>query len=219
MENWHKRFTLSTGCLALSLFVFHPTVFAEEALTIDDLGLTPDIDRREVKIDGIDTENFEIGVSGGLFSVEDFETNPIVVTSLTYHITEDFFAQARYAQSELGESSFDRLSGGASLLGTEDDQITFYDLSLGYNMFPGEAFIFDRWAVNSSFYLVGGVGSTEFAGSERFTINAGVGYQLIANDFLSFNVQVRDHMFDTEITGSKKTTHNVEMSAGLSVFF
>ena len=205
---------LRAGLLSISL----PS-FAEESLSIEDLGLTPVIERREVKIAGIDTENFEIGVSGGLLSVEDFESNTLTVANLTYHITEDFFAQARYGQSTLGESSFDRLSGGASLLGNEEDDISFYDLSLGINIFPGEAFIWDRWAVNSSFYLIGGVGSTNFASSERFTVNAGVGYRLIANDFLSFNFQVRDHVFDTEITGVKKSTHNIEMTAGLSIFF
>lgn len=230
MESWHQRIalkyqsTLAKGsllcrCAALCLVSSSLPASAEETLSIEDLGLTPTIERREVKISGIDTENFEIGISGGLFAVEDFESNPLTVAQLTYHITEDFFAQARYAQSNLGESSFDRLSGGASLLGTEDDQITFYDLSLGVNIFPGEAFIWDRWAVNSTFYLIGGVGSTEFAASERFTVNAGVGYRLIANDFLSFNFQVRDHVFDTEITGVKKSTHNIEMTAGLSIFF
>lgn len=230
METWYQCIALTgakvikkTGvihrCVAIGLLGFNLPAFAEETLTIEDLELTPPIERREVKIAGIDTENFEIGVSGGLFSVEDFETNPITIAHLTYHITEDFFAQARYAQSELGESSFDRLSGGASLLGSADGEVSFYDLSLGINLFPGEAFILNHWAVNSSFYFIGGVGSTAFAETDRFTVNAGVGYRMIANDFMSFNFQVRDHVFDTEITGSKKTTHNIELSAGLSIFF
>lgn len=223
METRHQRFTLTmTGlCIALGLLLtaLSSSAFAEDELTIDDLGLTPDIDRREVKLAGIDTENFEIGISGGLLSVEDFETNTVTIAHLTYHITEDFFAEARYGQSSLGESSFDRLSGGANLLGNTETDLTFYDLSVGINLFPGEAFLWDRWAVNSSFYLIGGVGSTEFAASDRFTVNAGVGYKVIANDFMSFNVQVRDHIFDTEITGTEKTTHNIELTAGFSVFF
>ncbi len=227
METWYQRkfvrpikqTSLVCRGAALGLLGLSLPASADESLAIEDLGLTPVIERREVKIAGIDTENFEIGASAGLFSVEDFESNPLSVAHLTYHITEDFFAQARYGQSNLGESSFDRLSGGASLLGDEDDQVSFYDLSLGINLFPGEAFIWDRWAVNSSFYLIGGVGSTNFASSERFTVNGGVGYRMIANDFISFNFQVRDHVFDTEITGEKKSTHNIELTAGLSVFF
>lgn len=229
MESWHQRIAvMKSTCyqsmliwrgMAIGLLSISLPAAAEENLTVEDLGLSPTIERREVKIAGIDTENFEIGISGGLLSVEDFESNPVTIAHLTYHITEDFFAQARFGQSNLGESSFDRLSGGASLLGTEDDQVSFYDLSLAVNLFPGEAFIWNRWAVNSSFYLIGGVGSTEFAASDRFTVNAGVGYRLIANDFLSLNFQVRDHIFDTEITGAEKSTHNIEVTAGLSVFF
>ena len=230
METWHQHISIEASKLiqrttlvwrtaALGVLGMSFPAIAEEALAIEDLGLTPIIERREIKVAGIDTENFEVGVSGGLFSVEDFESNPLSVAHLTYHVSEDFFVQARYAQSTLGESSFDRLSGGASLLGTDDDKITFFDLSLGINIFPGETFIWDRWAVNSTFYLIGGVGSTEFAASERFTVNAGVGYRLIANDFLSFNFQVRDHVFDTELTGSKKSTHNIELTTGLSIFF
>jgi outer membrane beta-barrel protein len=214
-----KKTSLICRATTLGFIGFSVPSFAEETIAIEDLGLTPVIERREVKIASIDTENFEIGISGGLFSVEDFETNALTVGHLTYHITEDFFAQARYGQSQLGESSFDRLSGGASLLGSATDDISFYDLSLGVNVFPGEAFIWDKWAVNSSFYLIGGVGSTNFADSERFTVNAGVGYKMIANDFLAFNFQVRDHVFDTEVTGVKKTTHNIELTAGLAVFF
>tara|TARA_R110001592_G_scaffold337462_1_gene624095 strand:+ start:16 stop:696 length:681 start_codon:yes stop_codon:yes gene_type:complete len=226
METWLQRILLKlkqTSYLgryfALASLGFALPVFAEESMSIEDLGLTPVIERREVKIAGIDTEDFEIGVSGGMLSVEDFESNPVAITHLTYHISEDFFVQARYGLSELGESSFDRLSGGASLLGSEDKDVSFYDLSLGINVFPGETFILDRWAVNSSFYVVGGVGSTQFAGSERFTVNGGVGYRLIANDFIALNFQVRDHIFDTEITGSKKATHNIELGAGISFFF
>lgn len=226
METWFQRILLNLKrtsylgrYLALASLGFALPAAAEESLSIEELGLTPVIERREVKIAGIDTEDFEIGISGGMLSVEDFESNPVVISHLTYHVSEDFFVQARYGVSELGESSFDRLSGGASLLGTDDKDISFYDLSLGVNIFPGETFIWDRWAVNSSFYLVGGVGSTQFAGSERFTVNGGVGYRLIANDFIALNFQVRDHVFDTEITGSKKATHNIELGAGISFFF
>ncbi len=214
-------FQASLFSLALPAFAAESDS-VEDALSqpsVGDLGLTPELDRRRVKIADIDTEDFELGISAGLLSVEDFETNSLVVAGLTYHVTEDFFLQARYGASEVGESSFDRLSGGASLLGSDDKDISFYDLSLGVNVFPGEAFIWDRWATNSTFFLIGGVGSTSFAGDERFTVNVGVGYQLIANDFLALNFSVRDHIFDTEITGSKKATHNFEMVAGLSFFF
>lgn len=185
----------------------------------DDSRMTPLPDRKPVKLGDIDTENFEFGLSGGLLSVEDFQTNPLSVASLSYHITEDFFAHARFGTTDLGETSFETLSGGAQLLADEDRTLSFYDLSLGINVLPGESFLWNRWAMNSSLFLIGGVGATQFAGNDHMTISAGLGYRVILKDFLTINLQVRDHMFETDITGTAKKTHNVEFSAGLSVFF
>jgi outer membrane beta-barrel protein len=235
MESRHRHIFLKTlaaipasARILLGVFVISiaslPASAADDEIDdelgdFEEVGLIPEVERREVKIADIDTENFEIGIAGGLMSVEDFETNPLVVASLTYHVTEDFFVEARAGKTEVGQTSFDKLSGGASLLPIDDRNLQFYDLSLGVNLFPGEAFILNRWAVNSGFYLVGGVGSTNFAGNDEFTVNGGVGYRVLLNDFLALNFHVRDHIFETEITGDKKTTHNFELSAGLSIFF
>ena len=174
---------------------------------------------REVRVAKIDTENFELGIESGLMSIEDFETNSVVSAYLNYHVTEDFFLQARGGTSTAGESSFERLSGAAQLLSDEQRDLSFYDLSIGWNLFPGESFLLDRWAVASTFFVVGGVGSTEFAGNEAFTVSAGMGYRLIANDFMTLSVQIRDRVFETELTGAPKNTHNLEFTAGLSFFF
>ncbi len=206
---------ISMACFSISADELISDPLGDE----DEVSLVEEPDRREVKLADIDTENFELGITGGFLSVEDFETNPVVMASLTYHVTEDFFLESRYGSTTIGQTSFEKLSGGASLLSDSDRDLTLYDLSLGINVFPGEAFIFNRWAVNSTFYLIGGVGATKFAGNQEFTVNAGVGYRVIANDFLSMNFQVRDHLFDTEITGEKKRTQNIEISAGVSIFF
>lgn len=191
----------------------------EDPVADDSTPIYAEPARKVVKIADIDTENFEIGVAAGLLSVEDFETNPVTIATLSYHVTEDFFAQARFGQSDVGESSFETLSGGAQLLADDDRSLSFYDLSLGVNLLPGEAFLWNRWAMNSSLFLIGGVGSTQFAGSDRLTVNAGVGYRVILKDFVTLNVSLRDHMFDSEVTGKDKQTHNFEFSAGISVFF
>lgn len=220
METGYQRiFLMSALAIALCAGVAPPHASADEEVESEDIGLIRTIERRAVKLADIDSENFEVGIYGGLLAVEDFETNAMVVGSLIYHVTEDFFVEARAGASEAGLSSFERLSGGANLLPADDRKLLFYDLSLGANLFPGEAFFLDKWAVNSSFFLIAGVGATEFAGNQAFTVNAGLGYRMIANDFLSFSFQVRDRMFDTEITGERKLTHNFEISTGISIFF
>lgn len=176
-------------------------------------------ERREVNVDKLDSEDFEIGIYAGMMSVQDFGTNLTKGLTVAYHVTEGFFIQGQYGTTELGQTSFERLSGGAQLLTDAQRDMRYYNISVGYNLFPGESFIGKGWAFKGGLYLVGGVGSTDFAGDERFTINAGLGYQLIATDWLSFNVAVRDHMFDSDILGSKQTYHNIEFTGGLSIFF
>jgi outer membrane beta-barrel protein len=188
-----------------------------------DLELEPLVvrepERREVRIDRLDNENFEIGAYYGLMNVEDFGTNTTAGIRAAYHVTEAFFVEGQYGKTKLGLTSFERLSGGAQLLTDAQRKMRYYNVSVGYNIFPGEAFIGRRWAFKGGLYLIGGVGSTDFAGDERFTINAGLGYRLIPTDWLALHATVRDHMFDSDLLGSKSTYHNIEFSGGLSIFF
>ena len=49
------------------------------------------------------------------------------------------------------------------------------------------------------------LGSTEFGGDKRFTVNLGFGYRLIATDWLALHVDVRDHVFDSDLLGKDET--------------
>lgn len=215
MEDWIQRLFL-TAVLVL------PTA-AQAATDPEQLELEPLVvrepERREVDIDRIDTEDFEIGVFGGLMSVQDFGTEAVTGIRAAYHVTEDFFVEGTFGQSTLGLTSFERLSGGARLLTDEERDLTYYNVSVGWNLFPGEAFLGRRWAYKGSLYLLGGVGSTEFGGDSRFTVNVGVGYRLIATDWLALHVTVRDHILDSELLGEAETLHNIEFTGGLTVFF
>lgn len=181
--------------------------------------IQPVIERRTIDIDKIDTEDFEVGVFTGLLSVEDFGTNLVVGARAAYHVTENIFFEAAYAKSDTTETSYERLSGGAQLLTADERQLTYYNISLGYNLFPGEAFIGKDWAFNTALYVIGGVGNTTFAGDDRFTINLGAGYRFLATDWLALHVDVRDHIFDIDLLGDTKTAHNLETHGGVTVFF
>jgi outer membrane beta-barrel protein len=63
------------------------------------------------------------------------------------------------------------------------------------------------------------VGSTDFAGDNRFTMNYGAGYRLLATDWLALHADMRDHIFKNDVLGTDKTTHNIELHAGLTFFF
>ena len=176
-------------------------------------------ERREVDVDKLDQENFEFGVLGGLMNVEDFGSNTVVGGRVAYHVTEDFFVEGQYGKTTLGETSFERLSGGAQILNDDERDMTYYNVSVGYNIFPGESFLGRGLAFKGGIYVVAGVGSTNFGGDDHFTINAGVGYRLIATDWLAFHVDFRDHIFETDLLGTQETKHNLEFSGGFTFFF
>jgi len=181
--------------------------------------IQPAIHRRIIDVDAIDAENFEVGAYTGLLSTEDFGANMVVGVRAAYHITEHFFAEAVYGMSDTTETSYERLSGGAQLLTPKDRKLTYYNISLGYSLFPGEAFLGDGLAFNTTLYVIAGGGITKFAGDNRFTVNFGVGYRFLATDWLAVHFDVRDHIFEIDLLGVNKTTHNLETHMGATVFF
>lgn len=185
----------------------------------DQTIVDPDVDRRKIKRPKIDSENFEIGLYTGFMSVEDFGVNPVVGARFAYHITEGFFVEASYGTTDTEETSFELLSGAAVLLEEDEREFTYYNISLGYNILPGEAFLGKRRAHNSALYFIAGAGSTEFGGDDRFTVNFGFGYRFLATDWLALHVDVRDHVFDTDILGTEKSAHNFESKLGFTIFF
>ena len=179
----------------------------------------PAVERREIKEPNIDREDFEAGGYVGIMSVEDFGTNVVYGVRLAYHITEGFFVEATAGQTEAGLTSFEILSGGAPLISDDERTLTYYNLNLGYNLLPGEGFIGEGRAYNTTFYLIAGLGSTRFAGDDRFTINFGGGYRFLFNDSIAFHLDFRDHLFDIDLLGEDKTAHNLEGHVGVTVFF
>lgn len=182
----------------------------------DDQVVRPEIERRELKEADIDTENFEIGGFAGAYSTEDFGTNFVYGARAAYHVTELIFVEGAYGRTDTSETSFERLS---SIRIVDDRTLQYYNVSFGFNLFPGESFIGNKWAFTSDFYLIAGVGSTDFAGDDNFTLNFGAGYKVLLNDWLALRVDARDHVFDVELLGEKDTTHNLEFTGGLSIFF
>nr|WP_297348845.1 outer membrane beta-barrel domain-containing protein [uncultured Glaciecola sp.] len=180
--------------------------------------IDPNIERREINESDIDTEDLEIGIFGGFISIEDFESSEVVGVSLAYHINENLFLEARYAKATAGQTSFEKLSGGAPFLTEEERDYTYYNLSLGYNI-NGETFFTDNLVFNSDVYFTFGAGSTEFGGDERFTISAGAGYRLLFTDFWALKVDVRDHVFTSDIIGIEKDVHNFAITLSTTFFF
>ena len=181
--------------------------------------IEPEVARREIKVAKIDADNIEIGGYYGSLSIEDFGTNAVWGITAAYHVTEDLFFQGSYGRSTAGKTSYETLGGNVQLLTPSERRFTYYSLSLGYNIFPGEVYIGRKLAMNSGLYVLGGIGSVDFAGDQRFTVNFGAGYRLLPTDWLAIHIDVQDRVFQSDLLGSDKLVNNLSAGIGLTVFF
>ncbi len=219
MENRARLFLLGQAFVVSMLCLsWQSPSFAQDSNEPDAI-IKPSINPEPLKPAKIDTENFEVGVYIGIYSVEDFGTNKVTGARLAYHVTEDVFLEAAYGKTTTEETSYERLSGAVQLLTEEQRQLEYYNISLGFNILPGEAFIGKNYAFHTALYLIGGTGKTKFAGDDRRTINFGFGYRAILSDWLALHFDARDHIFDIDLLGTQKTNNNLELTTGLTVFF
>ncbi|MGI9341572.1 MAG: outer membrane beta-barrel domain-containing protein [Gammaproteobacteria bacterium] len=181
--------------------------------------IQPEVERRKIKPPKIDNDNFELTAFYGLMSVEDFETSGVFGGRLAYHVSEGFFVEGTYGTTTVGETSFEKLSGGAPILTDDQRKLTYYDLSIGWNLLPGEVFIGRKRAFPSALYVIAGAGNTSFADDDFFTLVFGAGYRMLLTDWLAFRFDARDRLWDSDLLGTSKTTHNFEFELGFSVFF
>ncbi|MDN3638041.1 outer membrane beta-barrel domain-containing protein [Simiduia curdlanivorans] len=219
METRFQRLLLSGLLITACSAALAQTDAQDETQSVLDKIVTPDMERRHIEEDQLDTEDFELGAYYGFMSIEDFGSSWGWGARAAYHITEDFFLEGNYGKHTAGESTLE-IGGGLPALTDAQREYTYYDLNLGYNLFPGEVYISDSLAFNSTFYIVAGAGNTTFAETEYFTYSFGAGYKVYFTDYLNFNIDLRDHVFERELLGfNKKWVNNLSANMGINFFF
>lgn len=215
--------------LLLGLLVCAPAYAAEQVSTgqpnqqlpLDEAIVKPEVERRKIDKVAIDSENLELGYYGGFYAAERFGTNPVTGIRVAFHLSEDIFFEATAGETETEPTLEEQLLGFFTL--DEDERtLTYYNLNFGYNILPGEVFFGSSWAFNFAFYIVGGVGSTDFLGERRSTVVTGAGIRVLLTDWMAFHIDVRDHVFRVNPFGfaaSDTTTHNIESVGSLTFFF
>jgi outer membrane beta-barrel protein len=181
--------------------------------------IEPQVDRREVRLPRFPSKDFEIGTFAGVFSTQDFGAAPVVGLRVGYHITEDFFAQATFGRTKITDETFRLIFPGGGVFPTESVPLTYYNLSVGVNVLPGEVFIGRNIAKASQIYLIGGIGSTKVNDQNRQTVNIGFGTRVYFHDKFAVQVDVRDHVFSLDLLGKRKSMQNLELTAGIAYFF
>ena len=187
-----------------------PTAPIEEPVVV------PQVQRRDVKLPRLPSRDFEVGVFAGSYSVQGFEAVAVTGLRAGYHITEDFFVEAAVGRAKVNDETFRKIFAGTVLA---SDRLSYYNVSLGYNVMPGEVFFGRNVAKASAFYVIGGVGSTKFVDQKKQTINVGFGTRLIFADWFAAQVDVRNHMFSLDLLGKKQNTNNLEVTLGATFYF
>src|SRR5882672_6119249 len=190
---------------------------AQSAESVPEPVIPAQVDRRDVHIPKISANDVEIGAFVGILSVQDFGAKPSAGLRLGYHVTEDFFLEGTYGRSTVSDQSYRRL--GIAIFKSEEIPLTYYYLSVGVNLFPGEVFLGKDRAMTSAVYLVGGVGNVNFASENHTAYNFGIGIRVLPVDWFSMRFEMRDQMFTSDLLGKNELKHNFEMTLGLAAYF
>jgi outer membrane beta-barrel protein len=180
--------------------------------------VTPEVDRRDVKLPRIASKDFEIGAFLGTYSVQNFGSSMVGGLRLGYHVSEDFFAELGLGQTKVSDDTYRQILPGG-IFTDGNATLRYMNLSVGWNVLPGEVFLGKGRAKATSIYLLGGVGSTRFAEQRKQSFNVGVGMRLYLSDRVSMRVDLQDHVYSLDLLGRRETTQNPELSAGLSFYF
>lgn len=207
MESWFQRIFLAVKATAIITLSCQLNI-AMAAEKDNDLAGSAD---------KIDTEYFDVGVFTGVMNIEDFNSELVYGFNATFNANENYFIQFNYLQADASLSSFEKSQG--QLFSGSDRTFSHFDFLIGYNLFQGEHFFSGTNAKLSSLYLLTGVGDTEFGGEGSFTYTLGMGYQLALRRDILLRVDFKDYIYKTNIIGENKSTHNTQLSAGLSYSF
>ncbi len=180
--------------------------------------IVPQVERRSLNLPKFPSNDFEVGLFAGTYSMQDFGSNAVSGVRLGYHITEDFYFESAYGRTKVSDEAFRQIQP-AGIFPTQTVNLTYYNFSIGYNLLAGEAFFGRNTAKATAIYLIGGVGSTKFNQLRRQTVNFGWGVRLMLADWAAAQVDLRDHVFSHDLLGTQRSTHNLEMSAGLAFYF
>ncbi len=180
--------------------------------------IVPEVDRRDIRKPRFPSNDFEVGVFGGTYATQNFGSSAVGGLRVGYHITEDVFVEAVYAQTKVSDEAFRQVLPGGVFAQTKE-RLSYYNVSAGYNLLPGEVFFGSTRAKASAIYLIGGIGSTKFNTQRRQTINFGLGARLFLTDKAALQIDMRDHVFSLDILGKRQNTQNLEMTGGFTYFF
>jgi outer membrane beta-barrel protein len=215
----NNKTNIHRAVLAAALLAASAAAFAADPppKTTDQV-VVPEVDRRDIAVPKFPSNDFEIGAFAGTYATQNFGSSAVGGVRLGYHITEDFFVEGTYAQTKVSDESFRQILPGG-VFPDEKEKLSYYNVSIGYNVLPGEIFLGAKRAKPSQLYVIGGVGSTKFDQQRRSTFNVGFGFRVFLMDAVALQLDMRDHLFSIDLLGKRQSTQNLELTGGVAVYF
>lgn len=214
----NKPIAIAQALLAATVTVTPLCAASQAQQPANEQVVVPEVDRREVKLPRIASNDFAVGAFVGTYATQNFGASPVAGVRLGYHITEDVFVEGAIGRSRVSDEAFRQVLPGG-VFATTRETLSYYSLSAGYNLLPGEVFIGRNRAKASAVYLIGGIGSTKFNEQTRQTANYGLGLRVYLGERSSLQVDMRDHVFSLDLLGKRQSTHNLELTSGFSYYF
>ncbi|MDH4051184.1 MAG: outer membrane beta-barrel domain-containing protein [Rubrivivax sp.] len=211
-------FTVRLRRLGFALLMSPMLAQAQAPQAADDPPVVPEVERREVVLPKFPSRDFEVGLFAGTYATQNFGSGPVVGLRAGYHLTEDFFVEGAYGSTRVSDDAFRQILPGG-VFPEPETTLSYYNLSAGWNLLPGEVFLGSRQARATAIYLIGGVGSTSFNEQKSQTINLGFGLKLLLGDRAAVRLDVRDHLFSLDLLGKRESTQNLEVTAGVGWHF
>lgn len=212
----NKRVLLAVGAIGFLIGGVSTLALGENFPQSDEPIINPPVEEHKLKEAKIDTEWLEIGPYYGLYALDGFGTSSVYGIRLDYYLTEDVFFEGTYGITRFNQETFRSLTGRSLVA---DETITYWNAGAGYNLFPGQIFLTRRRTLNSTIYLVAGLGQTEIDQQAHFTFDLGTGYKIFIVDWFDFRLELRTHILQTDLTGENKIMKNLEGTAAFAVFF
>ena len=211
-----KKHTAVAALLSISLPVTAQTIgeVGEDSVTV----ISPKKKVAEVKTAQIDDERFEVGIFTGMMSIEDFDTNVVNGFTVNYHINSRFMASFIYGKTGEANATFEE-NEGASFVADREQGLQFTGVTGSYKLFQGRSYLSKKLKFNSHIHFGLGVENVKFAGESYFGMAMGLNYKTVLTDWLTADVNFRDHIFNRDWLEESKTTHNLEYSLGLNILF
>jgi outer membrane beta-barrel protein len=183
-----------------------------------DPAVNPVVARQDIRLPRLPSKDFDVGLFTGTYATQNFGSAPVVGLRVGYHLSEDFFVQGSYGRSSVSDEAFRQVLPGG-VFPRQKETLAYANLSLGWNLLPGEVFIGRGMAKASTVYLLGGIGSTHFFQQRRQTFTLGLGGRLLLRDRVAVTLDLRDHLFSLDLLGKRQSTQNLEATLGFAAHF